>query len=629
MNIKTLYILLLVLVIPMGIQAQKKGKSLSKFKAENPVEELSRAEGLKDKSPVDAIALIEEVIAEERRKKRGSNLLGRAYFLLGNIYEQIDQDELAIDRYITALSSVPKKDDKLTSQISYRLGVIHLQKRDEAGANKYFDQAIHKSTSKDITLKSEEGKADLKIMMNEGIAAISDLELIQQKYDLDSISNARIEARKVQAFVQMKDLVNAQNSLQNTYNTIPRNSEIKTADLEEINKANEAIFSSQDLSTTEKIDLQNTIDYSGVNDDNLVRENFRKSKLLEDENDPGEASKFLEESKRYITPKTTKKLAAEVYKKSYETNLERNKVSEAFDDLQAYINAKEIEIEELENNLKQQIEIVKGQRTIDIAEKDYDIKEKDKSLLHIQVKTQRIIIGLLLVILLASIVFFYFLYKNIKSKRRANQMLYLKSLRTQMNPHFIFNALNSVNSFIAQNDEKAANKFLADFSHLMRKVLDYSQKDFISIQDEIELNELYLKLEHFRFRDKFEYSFDKNLNAAQNLEIPPMLVQPFIENAVWHGLRYKETEGHLKITFHETKAAAYVTIEDDGIGREKSRSLKTKNQRKYNSTGLNNISERIKLINEIYHKNYKITVTDLYPSKYDKGTRVVVEIPLV
>ena len=196
-----------------------------------------------------------------------------------------------------------------------------------------------------------------------------------------------------------------------------------------------------------------------------------------------------------------------------------------------------------------------------------------------------------------------------------------------MNPHFIFNALNSVNNFIAKNDEKAANKFLADFSRLMRKVLDHSQKDFISFDEEIELNELYLRLEHFRFRDKFDYSFKNDLaEKGLDLEVPPMLIQPFIENAVWHGLRYKEGKGQLDVRISAENGIHTVTIQDNGIGRSKSQALKTVNQKIYKSTGLENIERRVALINQLYQKNYAIEVTDLDPGAEETGTLVKIRI---
>ena len=167
-------------------------------------------------------------------------------------------------------------------------------------------------------------------------------------------------------------------------------------------------------------------------------------------------------------------------------------------------------------------------------------------------------------------------------------MLALKSLRSQMNPHFIFNALNSVNSFIAKNDERSANRYLSDFSMLMRAVLENSEEDFIPLSKELELLELYVKLEHSRFSEKFDYHIqvDEQLNREAFL-IPPMLLQPFVENAIWHGLRYKENKGSLEITFNQMDADhLQISITDDGIGRKQSAELKTRHQKNQNSKGL-------------------------------------------
>ncbi len=147
--------------------------------------------------------------------------------------------------------------------------------------------------------------------------------------------------------------------------------------------------------------------------------------------------------------------------------------------------------------------------------------------------------------------------------------------------------------------------------------------------EEMELNELYLKLEHFRFRDKFDYTFENNANQhGYSQEVPPMLIQPFIENAIWHGLRYKEGRGALKVNVNENGSNLMVVIEDNGIGREKSKALKTKNQKKYNSTGLANVSKRISLINEVYGKQYEVNIHDANSIEDDRGTRVEIKIPI-
>ena len=195
-----------------------------------------------------------------------------------------------------------------------------------------------------------------------------------------------------------------------------------------------------------------------------------------------------------------------------------------------------------------------------------------------------------------------------------------------MNPHFIFNALNSVNLYIAQKDERTANKYLTDFSRLMRLVLEQSQKDFIPLQQELEMIKLYINLEHDRFKDKFEYelNIDGELDE-DSLQIPPMLIQPYIENAIWHGLRYKEDKGLLKIQYKLEGENILVRIEDNGIGRKKSREIKTKNQRKTQSTGMYNIESRLRIINSMFNTNISLVVSDL---NSDHGTRVEVVIPI-
>jgi LytS/YehU family sensor histidine kinase len=197
-----------------------------------------------------------------------------------------------------------------------------------------------------------------------------------------------------------------------------------------------------------------------------------------------------------------------------------------------------------------------------------------------------------------------------------------------MNPHFIFNALNSVNQYIHQNDERAANRFLSDFSKLMRMVLDYSQLDFITMEEERNLLKLYLKLEHIRFKDRFDYEINEPDNIDFSaIEIPPMLIQPFVENAVWHGLRYKNEKGFLSVTFTQANNALQIDIKDNGIGREKSKALKTQNQQKYKSTGLRNVSKRIDLVNKVYQKKYDLEIKDLKPGQDEPGTLVRIQIP--
>lgn len=219
-----------------------------------------------------------------------------------------------------------------------------------------------------------------------------------------------------------------------------------------------------------------------------------------------------------------------------------------------------------------------------------------------------------------------FIFRNNRQQKLTNNLLALKSLRSQMNPHFIFNALNSVNHYIATNDERNANRFLSQFSSLMRSVLENSEEDVIPFSKELELLQLYTKLEHSRFKDKFDYVFqiDERI-AIDSFMIPPMLLQPYVENAIWHGLRYREEKGELAIVVESLdNDKIQVRIKDNGIGRKKSAELKTANQKKQKSKGMDNIKKRIGIINDMYKDKVDVVVRDLDLS--ETGTEVVVTL---
>ncbi len=235
---------------------------------------------------------------------------------------------------------------------------------------------------------------------------------------------------------------------------------------------------------------------------------------------------------------------------------------------------------------------------------------------------QWIIYSLILGLVLTGLAAFFF-YRSNRQQKLANNLLALKSLRSQMNPHFIFNALNSVNNFIAKSDERSANRYLSEFSTLMRAVLENSEEDFIPLAKELELLELYTKLEHSRFPDKFDYEIDLDKNIdVEAYWIPPMLLQPYIENAIWHGLRYKKEKGYLHIALNQKNPdTVEIEIVDNGIGRKKSAELKTRNQKKQKSKGMGNIKKRIAILNDMYKDKVDVSISDLETD--GAGTKVV------
>lgn len=327
-----------------------------------------------------------------------------------------------------------------------------------------------------------------------------------------------------------------------------------------------------------------------------------------------------------IVEKDARRKLSEVYERVGDIN-SANESYKAYGDLVDKVyRQKEQEISQA---TKFGRELTEQQQRITSLESERELSEtklllasKDNQLIEENNKQQKIIIYSLLVGLLLLSALAFYMYRNIKQQRLNNNLLALKSLRSQMNPHFIFNALNSVNSFIALNDERTANRYLSDFSKLMRSVLENSEEDFIPLSKEIGLLQLYTKLEHFRFQDKFDYTItiDESINVEEFL-IPPMLLQPYIENAVWHGLRYKDEKGNLSIALKKNGTdEIQIVIEDNGIGRVKSKELKTKHQKKQNSKGMGNIKKRVAILNEMYKDRVDVRIEDL-PN--NSGTKVV------
>ena len=262
----------------------------------------------------------------------------------------------------------------------------------------------------------------------------------------------------------------------------------------------------------------------------------------------------------------------------------------------------------------------------ELSQSKYSLALTEQELFEARTKWQKwLIYSLIFGMALLALTAFFF-YRTNKQQKLTNNLLALKSLRSQMNPHFIFNALNSVNNYIAKNDERSANRFLSEFSILMRAVLENSEEDFIPFSKELELLKLYVKLEHSRFTEKFDYAIEVDDNVRiEEFEIPPMLIQPYIENAIWHGLRYKEEKGYLKIHITQpNEDLMVITITDDGIGRRKSEELKTQNQKKQKSKGMGNIKRRIGILNEMHRNKVDVSISDLEAD--ETGTKVVVKL---
>ena len=204
----------------------------------------------------------------------------------------------------------------------------------------------------------------------------------------------------------------------------------------------------------------------------------------------------------------------------------------------------------------------------------------------------------------------------------------MQVLRAQMNPHFIFNCLSSINRFILKNESEQASDYLTKFSRLIRMVLNNSKRSFVSLAEELEMLELYLQMEKLRFKNSFDYTLHKkNGIDTDTIFIPPLLLQPFVENAVWHGLMHKKDNGRLDVDVSTEKNILYCVITDNGVGRSAATAFQSKSAEKQKSMGMEITKHRMALINDDANEKTFFEIEDMYDeSGNGKGTRVVLKI---
>jgi tetratricopeptide (TPR) repeat protein len=267
-----------------------------------------------------------------------------------------------------------------------------------------------------------------------------------------------------------------------------------------------------------------------------------------------------------------------------------------------------------------------------------DAKAKELQLVSLKVNHQRYyIFGIsgfcLLVIIIGGLLF---RQSKLTARRQISEMnrqiseITQANLRQQMNPHFIFNTLNSIQYYMYQHDKIAVNNYLTKFSSLMRKTLENSQHTAIPLKEELDALELYLELESLRFKEKFDYAITVDDEIDLLLyKIPTMLLQPYVENAIGHGLINKEGKGSLKIDILLDHDYLRFTIEDNGIGREEAMKIKMSREKNHPSLGTRITESRMELANAVYGTRMKVHYADLHDDHGKaSGTRVEIQIPI-
>jgi ligand-binding sensor domain-containing protein len=236
--------------------------------------------------------------------------------------------------------------------------------------------------------------------------------------------------------------------------------------------------------------------------------------------------------------------------------------------------------------------------------------------------------GLIILLILSTISAYLITYIRQLKADKLNVQLEQRLLTSQMNPHFIFNSLSAIQSFMYSNNPEEAGNYLSSFSRLVRLILENSRSEFISINQEVKTLELYLTLQKLRFPDKFDFQIDVSSQVVEsNILMPPMLAQPFIENSIEHGILHKEGKGFILVSINLLENTVCITIEDDGIGVEKSISLNLSKRLSHTSYATSITRERIKNISYGGKGNFGITIVDL-KTEGKQGTRVELRFPV-
>lgn len=238
-------------------------------------------------------------------------------------------------------------------------------------------------------------------------------------------------------------------------------------------------------------------------------------------------------------------------------------------------------------------------------------------------------------LILLSLIFVYIFYVKMREVKKRDLVkdelnkFRQRALSAQMNPHFIYNSLNSVQSYILKNDREKSSTYLAKFGKLMRRILENSQNPVISLHEEIEALKIYIEMELARFRDSFKFylTIDKDVEISQ-INVPPLIIQPYVENAIHHGLRMKKGEKNLWINIFRQEDNVCIVIEDDGIGRKESQRIRELSNNRLKSFGTEITDKRLNLFKELYKNDVEIKIVDIEDlnNESKKGTRVEIYI---
>jgi len=298
--------------------------------------------------------------------------------------------------------------------------------------------------------------------------------------------------------------------------------------------------------------------------------------------------------------------------------------------IEYYINYKNAREEIHEEDTKNLVAMLEAESENEKTQKQISLLERDKQINELKVvQTRNLNIVIVIVFVILLLVGILFLRQNKLKNEHKSTLLEQKLLRLQMNPHFIFNALSSIHSLMNPRDVNKASDYLGNFSRLLRSSLESSREDYILLEEEISSLKNYLELQQLRYEKKFDYNIDVDPKIdLESAIMPPMLLQPFIENAIEHGIKHKEEPGNIHIRFNLDGKKLACEIEDDGVGREKAWEVEYAKKGKHKSLATEIIRDRVKILNKKLKQKIILNITDLKSETNEAiGTMVRLDLP--
>jgi tetratricopeptide (TPR) repeat protein len=532
-----------------------------------------------------AITIFQNLLKNDEKNKNFKNGLARSYGSLGVIYSQESNYYVALENYQKALQLYQETDQKNSISKAYNnIGVVYKSQGNSTKALEYFQKALK--------IQEQTGEQTVPV-------TLTNIGVIH--FEQNHLAAALQYYNKAETYFKKINNVRGHALLNNylgDYYQKQNDSEKATT------------YYNQALTMYESI--QNKFGAS------LALYNL--GQLYADQKKYAEAMTYAQKSLAYakeigVLDQTfhSEKLVSELYGFL-------NNPAESLAHYKNYIIARD-SITNQENNKK----FVQAELNFEYQKKEALLAEQSKR------QTQFTIFSILGAILLIGLIFL--IYNRRQVKRRLTLQKEVaeyeqKALHLQMNPHFVFNCLGSISSFIVQNGTDSALKYLSKFSKLMRLTLEYSKGSLIPIDKEIESLQNYLELEQLRFHNKFDFSIQSSDKVEFNMGIPPLLIQPFVENAILHGLVPKENKGKIEVSFDVENSQLVCTITDDGIGVSKSKQMKENSMQAHKSMALEITKKRLEIMEATISKSAQIDIQEIENNHEITGTKVTLRLPV-